>query len=163
MIEYSHLEGIPFEWGVFDCLTLTQEFYRHNFGIEIPNFARPEYFWDQGLDLFNQHYYGAGFRVIDVHPSEWQPGDMILMAIRSNVGNHSAILVEPGKILHILPRRFSIVEPYNNNYRNLTLNVFRHKDVGEIQVNQTELGLEEILPQAIRDRMNERAARLLGG
>jgi hypothetical protein len=50
------------------------------------------------------------------------------MAVKSTKINHSAILLENGKILHHVPGRFSAGNLFRV-WRNLTCGILRHKDI----------------------------------
>jgi cell wall-associated NlpC family hydrolase len=153
-MRYEHLVGREFVWGSDDCYGLLRDFYRDNFEIELPNYARPDDFWSRGLNLYVDHYYENGFRPIDVHPTDWQVGDVFLMAIQSNTPNHVAILVENGNILHHLYGCRSIVELYRGKWRDLTIGVFRHKDV-KIEASEATADVFDLLPPAIRRKIDE--------
>lgn len=154
-LKYRHLIGRPFNHGSTDCYGLVRDFFRDNFDIVLPNFARPEN-WDQGgehLDLYMDSFYDQGFRAIDEHPSRWRLGDVVLVAIRSKVANHAAIFVEPGRVLHHLYRQLSVVTEYRGLLRNNTVAVLRHKDV-VIQATPTEkLSIMEVVPDAVRQEL----------
>jgi cell wall-associated NlpC family hydrolase len=128
-LSYEHLLGKSFELGKQDCFTLFRDFYRDNFQIELPNYARPENFWEVGMDIYLTKAAKNGFRILDCHPTEYQAGDVVLMAIHSTHANHAGILLEDGSLIHHLFGRLSTKEPYRGVYRNTTIAVCRHKDV----------------------------------
>ena len=152
--DYQHLVGRQFVWGSDDCYGLLRDFYKDMFGIELENIARPEYFWDNGMNLYMDHYYSQGFRPIDVHPTQWQFGDVALMAIRSNTPNHVAIMVEDNKILHHLYNGLSTIELYKGNWRDRTVGIFRHKDV-QVDQTQTVVDFMSVLPPNIRKKIDD--------
>lgn len=155
MTNYQNLVGRPFQWGSLDCYGLVRDFYSQIFGIELPDYARPDDFWSKGLDLFQDHYLDAGFYALErVHPSQWQFGDVIISAIQSRFGNHSAILVENGKILHHLYGRISTVEPYKGLVRNGTTGVFRHRDVKLPQLQSEQRDIREFLSPSMRNKLD---------
>ncbi|BCJ91774.1 hypothetical protein IZ6_25090 [Terrihabitans soli] len=158
-LKVDHLVGFEFNHGKVDCLTTIRRFYWDNFDIPIPNFARPENWWNHGLDLYGQNYHRLGFRAVHTHPSEYRPGDLILMAFRSKVANHAGVLLEGGNFLHHFAYRTSCVEPYTGRWRDLTVGVFRHKDVDFVPENATS-NLMEHLPQNIREKIDAAAARV---
>lgn len=127
-LQFDHLVGLPYQEGRFDCYGLVRLFYRDVFNIDLPNYARPSGWDGAGLDLLTKWYSHAGFVLLDVNASEYKPGDVFLIAIRSTTSNHAAVLVERGKILHHLYRNLSRVESYSGVWRNNTLAVLRHRD-----------------------------------
>lgn len=97
------LRGREFVFGVQDCYTLVQDFYEWELGITLPHFDRTDKFWERGEELYLDNFRSAGF---DPIPAPSQRGDVILMAIRSNVTNHAAVwLGEADHMLH---------HPYNH-------------------------------------------------
>lgn len=126
-MKYEHLVGIPFDLDRQNCYQLLRRVYADNFGIELTDYACPTNWWSEGLDLFNQFSADEGFYPITDHPRTWQRGDVLLMAIQAKVGNHVAVLLPDGKLLHHLYGQLSGVTPYGGMYRNNTLGVFRHK------------------------------------
>ena len=128
-LRYEHLIGIEYKHGSSDCYGLIRRFYKDNFDLNLRNYARPPDWWNTDLSLYQLNYHKEGFRPLDAHPSDWRPADLFLMAVKSTKINHSAILLENGKILHHVPGRFSGVETYSGMWRNLTCGILRHKDI----------------------------------
>jgi cell wall-associated NlpC family hydrolase len=154
MIKYDHLVGKEFRYGKTDCFSLLRDFYIDNFDITLPNYARPKEFWVQGVNLYMDRYRKHGFRPLDCHPSEYQVGDVFMMAVQSEVVNHVGILVENGAILHHLWGRLSVVESYSGLTRNTTMAVLRHKDVKLVQT-QSEGNLLDYVNPTIRRKLDE--------
>lgn len=152
-MSYQHLIGLEFRYGTQDCYGLLRRFYRDQFGIEIPNVARPTRFWEEGIDLYGMYYYELGFRPLDCHPSEYKFGDVALMAIQSITPNHVGIFVENGKILHHMVGRRSETTRFGGIYRNNTLNVYRHKDVRHDQ-QEGEIHFMDIVSERMRSRIH---------
>ena len=92
------LRSREFIFGKQDCYTLVQDYYKRELGIVLPDFERKDKFWERGEDLYMENFAKAGFVEI-TQPSE--PGDLILMAIRSDIVNHAGIwLAEKDAMLH---------------------------------------------------------------
>ena len=153
MLKYEHLQGLEFKHGKQDCYELMRMFYRDNFGIELAPFARPDEWWRKGMNLYMENLHDQGFRVMDLHPTEWRPGDGFLIAFRSPVANHAAVLVENGNILHHFWGTRSVVEPYKGIWRNNTVAMVRHKDV-EYKPDASTLDIRDFLPAKVRDRLD---------
>lgn len=158
-LKYDGLIGRQFQHGKTDCYDLIRTFYEMNFGLKLRNYARPDDWWDLGFDLYREAFHDEGFRVLNCHPSEYQIGDVFLMAVRSTTANHAGVLVENNKILHHLWGRRSLIEPYRGLTRNTTLMVLRHKDI-VIEKNHEKIDVMEYLPDAVRQKI---AAALLRG
>jgi|HigsolmetaAR201D_1030396.scaffolds.fasta_scaffold33936_3 Cell wall-associated hydrolases (invasion-associated proteins) len=152
-LKYEHLVGRPFKFGVTDCYSIVRDFYADNFGIVLPNYARPNDFWEHDLSLYYRLYHKTGFRSLDVHPSEYRPGDVIVMALRAKVGNHAGVLLENGRMLHHVWGNLSTVVPYGGLWRNITVGVFRHKDVVLPEVEETA-NIREFLPERVRQKID---------
>jgi cell wall-associated NlpC family hydrolase len=152
-LKHDHLIGRTYASGKVDCYTLIREFYADNFSITLPNYARPHNWWDHGLNLYMDSFYDHGFRPMNDHPREWRVGDAALMAIRSTIPNHAGVFVEQGKLLHHMMGRLSTVEDYRGLWRNSTIIVLRHKDIPDPTPTPSNIQLEDMLPNAVRQRL----------
>jgi len=145
-LKYQHLIGRPFNHGVQDCFSLARDFYKDNFDINIRNIARPDNWWNLGMNLYMDHFYEEGFRVIDCHPKDWLPADGFLIAMAAPVACHAAVYLGNNMILHHAVNRFSEVTPYSGLWRNNTVAVLRHKDVPKVTKGPEILDLMQLLP-----------------
>lgn len=153
MIKYDNLVGREYVSGKVDCYAIIRDFYKQNFDIDLPNYARPTHFWMADVNLYMERYYKNGFRVLDVHPSEYQIGDVILISYMSKFPNHAAVLVENGQILHHFTNRLSNVDNYRGIWRNNTTAILRHKDV-VIEQNQELVDITTVLPPSVRQKID---------
>ena len=149
-LKYQHLLGFPFVHGSRDCYELARDFYRDNWGIELVNLARPENWWDHGMNLYMDHFASQGFYAIDVQPRDLLPGDGFLMNILSDVANHCAIYLGEGKILHHRYGCLSCVENYDHGWRRRTLATLRHRQVVIGPSELRQMDLQELLPPSMR-------------
>lgn len=154
-IKYHHLEGIPFKHGSDDCFGIGRRFFADNFGIQMADYARPDDWWKHGLDLYMDHFYEEGFRLVDIPLRQVRIADCFMIAIDSNVVNHTAIYVGNNEILHHLYGHFSSVTRYGGLFRNNTMAILRHKDVPNIQPVPEKLDLMEMLPPHRRRQLEE--------
>lgn len=153
MIRYDHLLGRPFKHGTTDCFGLARDYFNQNFDLQIPNFARPNDWWDKGLDLYVDNFRDVGFRPVLGHPREWRAGDAVLMAIRSKTANHCGIFVEDGRLLHHFVGRLSLVEEFRMLWRDAAVLVLRHPKV-HIEPPKPQLfDFQEVLPDAVRSQL----------
>jgi cell wall-associated NlpC family hydrolase len=160
LLHFDHLLGREFKLGSADCYGFIRDFYRDVFKIELRNYARPNDFWDHGLNLYMDNFYAEGFRPLDCHPREYRPGDCFLMAVRSKVVNHAAVLLPDGQIAHHLYGSLSRVEPYRGVWRNTTMAVVRHRDVNLDDVlPHNDMDLMELLPDGVRRKLAEALSR----
>lgn len=151
-MNYQHLIGLKFDIEKRNCYQLLRDFYRDIYGIELSDYSCPTDWWRTEIDLFGMLAADEGFSIVTAPPVEWKPGDVILMAIDSTHGNHCAVLVEGGKILHHLVGQMSAVTSYGGLFRNHTVGVYRHKQVPQDQPLPT-VDLSEILPPHVRRRV----------
>lgn len=162
MIKLDGLEGLEFKHGVNDCYSVMRSFYAMNFDLHFPDWARPDSWWEpdaegKHLNLYLDNFHELGFVLFDGHPRDRLPGDVILMAIRSPVANHGAVLLPDGKILHHLVGQRSIVESYQRPlYRDTTVAVLRHPKVdGNKLLTESMVDAWDLIPQRIRDQIAE--------
>ncbi|QEE37934.1 MULTISPECIES: NlpC/P60 family protein [unclassified Methylobacterium] len=161
-MQTAGLLGRKFKHGEHDCFSLMREFYATNFGIQVPDVARPNDWWEpdaegKTLNLYLDLYHEVGFGLFTGHPRNRLPGDVILMAIRSPVANHGAILLPGEMILHHLAGQVSTIESYNRPlFRDTTVAVLRHPEVdGAKLVQETEIDAWDLVPQRVRDQLEE--------
>lgn len=159
-LKYEHLLGLEFDQTKRNCWHCTRDFFQTNFKMKFLNYAAPTDWWKHGLNLYNDFYYDNGFRPLDVHPSEWRDGDVVLMAIRSKVGNHSGVLVN-GKLLHHFWGQRSSLDQYAGMWRTSTLNVFRHKDIDTTQA-ENEVSIMDLIPEHRREKIENAIAAVSG-
>ncbi|UDF33748.1 UNVERIFIED_ORG: C40 family peptidase [Shinella sp. XGS7] len=117
------LVGREFAFGVQDCYTLIQDYYRQELGVELPHFDREDGFWQRGQELYRDNLAKAGFVEVQGPP---QLHDMIVMQVASDVGNHGAVYVGDGQILHHIYDRLSCRDPYGGYWQRHTRFIARH-------------------------------------
>ena len=136
------LLGRPFVHGAWDCWQVCADWYRREWGLEFPAYAREDGWWEQadGPCLYEQAYEAAGFYLVD------QPrrGDMIIMAVgRTAHPNHAGIFLGtdpelpgaqvsvfgPGPfLLHHLFGRPSEIIVYGGPWHDRARMILRHKE-----------------------------------
>ena len=110
--------GRTFSFGVMDCYTLVQDFYKRDMGIELPHFERKDKFWERGENLYMDNFAAAGFEEIAA-PS--QKGDLILMNVRSPIVNHAGVwLGEMDHMIHHPYDHLSEKVVYGGYWREVT-------------------------------------------
>lgn len=121
------LEGREFHHGVLDCYTLVQDWYRREWQLELPDFARADGWWErgQGLDLYRSGLAEAGFELVATN--EPVRGDGLLMRVVSEVENHAAVYLGDGMMLHHLYGQLSRRERWDWNWQRRTTAVVRHR------------------------------------
>jgi proteasome lid subunit RPN8/RPN11 len=96
------LIGRQFVHGVHDCYDLIRSYYQLERGIVLPDFARPDKWWEDGTsNLYLDNFGKAGF--VDVgQDAAPEVGDVLLMQIRSKNGvpNHAGVYLGDNVMLH---------------------------------------------------------------
>ena len=119
------LVGRPFHHGVLDCYTLVRDFYARELGIDLPDFRRPDRWWEQGGDLYRDNFVRAGFYPVEM--SALARGDMIVMRVGSKVPNHAGVYLGDQVILHHVMDRLSSRDVYGGFWLLNTTHCMRHK------------------------------------
>lgn len=112
-----------FVHGLADCYALVRDWHRTEAGLLLPDFARPDAWWERGGNVLVANMAAAGFARCD-EPE--QPGDVYVMQIQSPVPNHCAVYVGEGLLLHHLVKRLSRREPVHR-WRSHILYRARHQ------------------------------------
>lgn len=123
------LIGCEFSHGTNDCYGLVRRYYRQTHGVNLPDFSRKAEWWADGVsDLYTQNFGAAGFYALPV-TTEPEPGDVLLMKIRSrnNVPNHAAVYIGSGWFIHHLWGELSRRDQLMR-YRDRVTHVLRHKE-----------------------------------
>lgn len=95
--------GREFKFGSVDCYTLVRDWYKREKAVDLPDFPRTDKFWERGEDLYMDNFRSCGF--VPIREPQ-QPGDLVLMSLRSDIVNHAAIwLGDRDHIIH---------HPYNH-------------------------------------------------
>lgn len=97
-----------FVHGLADCYALARDWYRTEGGILLPDFPRPDTWWERGGNVLVANLAAGGFVRCD-EPE--QVGDGYIMQIGAGVPNHCAVYVGDGLLLHHMAKRLSRREP----------------------------------------------------
>lgn len=124
--DLSKYLGRTFVFGVTDCYTLTRDFYKNEFDIELTDYARYDGWWNDGLNLYADNIRKEGFFLLQ-QGEELRYGDLILMCLSAPVPSHAAIYVGNNKVLHHVQNRLSRIDDYRGMFRNFTASIWRHE------------------------------------
>lgn len=144
MSDFSKYVGRPYVMGRDDCYGLIRDYLWDQHQFLLPNFARPTRFWqDPNLNLY-QSYADFGFR--PVTDDTYEPGDVLLVPIRTPFPCHAALVVGDNKILHHVFGMLSAVDPMRPRWSNMATTVLRHPELNARMKPQiTTLQLHEVL------------------
>lgn len=150
-LKYEHLLGKPHSFGGPDCFSLVREFYFENFGIKIRNYARPQNWDADQIDLISPNWEREGFEAVqDWNLRNLRPGDLLVMAVSSSNANHFAIYVGENTIIHHLIYRNSTAEMLRDFWRNSTLYVLRHPEVPDLRPQLQTTNLQDLIDARYR-------------
>ena len=124
---FDNLIGLEYDTGRVDCFSCVRDYYAQVWDLHIPNFARPNQFWeDPNLDLYAM-YKDVGFKIlIDQDP---EIGDALLMQLATPRPAHAAVVVGDNQILHHLPRRLSGIDRLRPHWYNRSVVMLYHPEV----------------------------------
>ena len=122
----SVLEGRLFKYGTLDCYTLSRDYYKNKYNLDVKDFPRlTETWWQDYGENFEEVYTSAGFiRVYDI-----KPDDLLVFNLNSPYPNHFAIYLGNNNILHHAVNRFSCIEPINRQYTSNISYILRKKEL----------------------------------
>lgn len=138
---HTPLLGRPFVHGAWDCWQVCADWYKREWGLKFPAYAREDGWWEKadGPSLYEQAYEAAGFYQV----SQPQRGDMIVMAVGHTAHpNHAGIYLGadsrlPGEddkvfgpgpfMLHHLLGRPSEILVFGGPWLDRTRLMLRHK------------------------------------
>jgi len=128
------LIGRPWVWGVSDCWTLARDWYGVH-GIPLPDWERPatpaEF---EQAPMFEACWAEAGFSTAP--GDDIQPGDFLLLSIRSKGLNHCGVYAGDQLLLHHIRGRLSSLDLYGGWLQKCTGLVLRHYDCKKLDLSQ---------------------------
>lgn len=135
------LVGRPYAYGVQDCYSIVQAWYKSEWGVELADFDHGEQFWwNDPKSNFSPYEDPANWEKLNLvqidsrKPS--RKGDIIVMAIRSETGkpNHLGVLIDDEShiMLHHLQPGLSERIPYGGFWYDNARFVLRRKDIDDL-------------------------------
>lgn len=131
MSDFSEFLGLSYIEGRQDCYSIVRRYYLREWGLKLPNLARPSKFWtDPLLDLYQMYKLGGFEAVFD---TSYQIGDALLMPLGTPFATHAGVIVEDNKILHHLPNKLSCIDDLRPRWSTRATAVLRHPDITATQ------------------------------
>lgn len=124
--DLSKYLGREFVHGTTDCYSLIRDFYKNEFNIELRDYARADFWWNNGQNLYMENFKKEGFYQLD-DLEEPQFGDIFLIALGCSVASHGAIYIGENKILQHVQDHLSSIDRYMGVFKNCTLARIRHR------------------------------------
>lgn len=128
-------ERRPFLHGIVDCYTLLRDWYWRERKIDLPDFYRPDQWWDHEpkLAFYSERFTEAGFGLVMKRPQArdlvgLEVGDVLIAHVHSDTPNHAMIMIDPvrNEILHHPYGALSKKELYGVYYRHRTTHWLRY-------------------------------------
>jgi len=102
------LERRKFIWGIYHCWSLYRDWWRLEHDITLPNFACPEDFAEEGVNIFLDNVVAAGLKDMGkLDMGDLKRGDMLLGHLRGDIPNHCGIYLGGDDFLHHAPDQAS--------------------------------------------------------
>ncbi|WOD19846.1 C40 family peptidase [Paraburkholderia kirstenboschensis] len=123
------LLGREFVHGSVDCYSLIRDWYRLERGVDLPDFERPDAWWDDGKsNLYLDNFAKAGFTNVG-QEAELLAGDVVLMQIRSRNGvpNHAGVYLGDNVLLHHMYGQLSRRTVWGGMWAHCLRTVLRYK------------------------------------
>ncbi|MFJ3465364.1 C40 family peptidase [Achromobacter spanius] len=132
------LVGRNFHHGSLDCYGLIRDFYQREMGITLPDFVRPDRWWEKPEcgEIYLDNFQAAGFVQVGDGP---RYGDVLLMQYRSDRTNHGGVFLGdaelksqpglhrvPGAMLHHAMPRLSERVVYGGYWADITRMIVRY-------------------------------------
>ena len=149
-LKYDNLLGFAWEMNERDCFTLTREFFKQNFDIDIPDVARPNNWSSDNLDLIGLIHSKAGFTKVTEMWDDLRPGDVLACSVQSSNPNHLAIYIGNNELLHHRLGVNSSVETLRPFWRMTTGYILRHPDVPDLRPVLPDANLEDLISARFR-------------
>jgi proteasome lid subunit RPN8/RPN11 len=120
------LVGRQFAYGILDCYTLVQDYYKRELGITLEDVEHLDHHWERGISLYMENYEKMGFTPVPDH-TQLEVGDIILMQVRASTPNHAGVYIGNGVFLHHLYGRPSSKDVYGGYWQQATRLIIRRK------------------------------------
>lgn len=144
-LKYEHLLGRPWIANKQDCFSMTIDFFKDNFDIDIPNFARPTNWNADKLDLIRMLMPKSGFDMVHDEWRDLRPCDVLACSFGSANPNHFVIYLGDNQLLHHKYGVNSNTEVLRPAYRMNTGFILRHPDVPDIRPVLPDATIEDII------------------
>ena len=119
------LIGRKFIFGVQDCYTLIQDYYKITLDIALKDYPREDKFWDRLENLYVDRFIDAGFTQVPMESLKTH--DVVLLKLGvTSISNHGAVYLGNGNILHHVQNRLSEESQYIRHWKSMTTHVLRY-------------------------------------
>ncbi len=120
------LEGRPYLYGVWDCWTLVQDYYRQRLGIRLDGQVYEPRWAECRKDYIRARYAAAGF--VAVPPAQLAAHDVLaLQGEGLGPATHLAVYLGDSRLLHQPANQLSRQGIYGGHWQRCTTLVLRHR------------------------------------
>jgi len=110
-------EGRPFHFGCWDCLTLTADYFKEHYGVELPNPPRDFNFMDTKELTFEKYINDVPFNV--VKKEDIVKDDVLFYTWHNQIG-HIGVYLGDDKVLAHWGNQLSGVHPLSYKYNHIS-------------------------------------------
>lgn len=144
---YSHLLEKKYISGFQDCYELVRGFYDSNYGISLPNYARPEGFQNYDFNIIGRLKSHPDFISKPLNKNTLEEGDVLVFRVASNIENHFGVYVGNSLFIHHLLNSRSREENLDQRWFRRVVSVLSHKDR---PVTETKQSIQPFLSPIFR-------------
>ena len=134
--KYKHILNYPrYELGVYDCYTVIKDVLNSAYGVIIPNYARPENFDMDPLDLFTRIAKEDFFierPTLDV--KQFEAGDILSFKVKADRVNHVGVYLGNNLFLHQVHNSLPREDNISLSWLRRLAAVHYHQDVEQTKV-----------------------------
>ena len=145
---YKHLMGTPYKMGSSDCFGLIRELYKKAYGIILPNYARPRYFFDARINVYARIVAEPCFQERGLCPLDFKEGDILAFRVAGvELVNHVGVYLGNGMFLHqmfdSLPREENLDERWLRRLYAVQVHV-------DVPVVKNKLNILDVMPEYLK-------------
>lgn len=146
--KYKDLLDTQYVMGESDCFGLVRGVYQNCFGITLPNFARPKFFYDARINVYARIVAQPYFKERGLFKADFKEGDILAFRVMgADLVNHVGVYLGNNLFLHQLmdepPREENLDERW---MRRLYMTHY-HVDVPQVK---KKLNILDALPNYLK-------------
>lgn len=149
---YSDLLNLPYRAGTADCYGLVRTMYKRVFGIELPNYARPDDFEFSDLELYARIMSNPDFKYKNTNPNFLNVGDVLAFRSEAPVTNHVGFYLGNNLFLHHVRDRTPREDNLDQRWIRKMTHVLHHKDVQPVK---EKINFKDFIPAHLRENLHE--------
>lgn len=148
---YKDLLDRKYQAGTDDCYGLVREVYKRTFGIDLPNYARPEDFEFSTLELVSRIVSNPDFIKKNLNPNALVVGDVLGFRVAAPRTDHFGIYIGNNLFLHHMRGRKPVEDNLDQRWVRRITHVLSHVDVTPVK---EQLSAMDFLPPHLKELYN---------